>query len=314
MNPAPSIIFFTVASGAGYGLLFWTGLLRPLGWVPATPGFGAAATGLALVLVMFGLLSSTAHLGRPERAWRALSQWRSSWLSREGVAAIATFVPASLLFLAVIADRTELATGMGLLSAIGAAVTVYCTGMIYASLRTIRQWHHPLVVPGYLLYAAFSGAALMAMLAAFWGQAAAPAAIAAALGAASFLLKRLYWTSVDAAPPVATMESATGLGFIGKVRPMEPPHTETNYLLREMAFRIGRVHAARLRRIAGFAGFAAPAALLLMAALLPGGILAGFCAAVAVGLAMVGLAAERWLMFAEATHTVALYYGVAEPA
>ncbi len=314
MNPAPSIIFFTVASGAGYGLLFWTGLLRPLGWVPATPGFGAAATGLALVLVMFGLLSSTAHLGRPERAWRALSQWRSSWLSREGVAAIATFAPASLLFLAVIAGRTELATGMGLLSAIGAAVTVYCTGMIYASLRTIRQWHHPLVVPGYLLYAAFSGAALMAMLAAFWGRAAAPAAIAAVLGAASFLLKRLYWASVDAAPPVATMESATGLGFIGKVRPMEPPHTETNYLLREMAFRIGRVHAARLRRIASLAGFAAPAALLLVAALLPGGILAGFCAAVAVGLAMVGLAAERWLMFAEATHTVALYYGVAEPA
>ena len=41
MNPAPSIIFFTVASGAGYGLLFWTGLLRALGMVPRTAGFGA---------------------------------------------------------------------------------------------------------------------------------------------------------------------------------------------------------------------------------------------------------------------------------
>ena len=82
MNPAPSIIVFTVASGAGYGLLFWTGLLRALGMVPRTAGFGALAVGLALVLIMLGLLSSTAHLGRPERAWRALSQWRSSWLSR----------------------------------------------------------------------------------------------------------------------------------------------------------------------------------------------------------------------------------------
>ncbi len=48
---------------------------------------------LALVLIGGGLLSSTLHLGNPQRAWRALSQWRSSWLSREGVMAMLTFVP-----------------------------------------------------------------------------------------------------------------------------------------------------------------------------------------------------------------------------
>ena len=308
MNPAPSIVFFTVASGAGYGLLFWLGLLRPLGHVPQSAGFGAAACGLALVLVMLGLLSSTAHLGRPERAWRALSQWRSSWLSREGVAAVATFAPASLFFIALIGGNDALAGPMGVLSAIGAAITVYCTGMIYASLKTIRQWHHPLVTPGYLLFGAFSGAALLAMLAAFWGAAATPAAIAALLGAAAYILKRAYWSSVDAAPPVATAESATGLGFIGKVRPLDPPHTETNYLLREMAFRIGRVHAQRLRVIAGIAGFVAPAALLALA-LIMGGMAAGLFAVAAVALSVLGLLAERWLMFAEATHTVTLYYG-----
>lgn len=308
MNPAPSIVFFTVASGAGYGLLFWMGLLRPLGLVPGSAGFGALAIGIALALVTLGLLSSTAHLGRPERAWRALSQWRSSWLSREGVAAIATFAPAGLFFLGSIGGGGGFTTLMGLLSALGAAVTVWCTGMIYASLKPIRQWHHPLVTPGYLLFGAFSGAALLAMLAAFWGAAAVPAAIAAVLGAAGFALKRAYWASVDAAPPAATMESATGLGFIGKVRPLEPPHTETNYLLREMAFRIGRVHADRLRRIASLGGFAIPAMLLALA-LVSGGALAGLLAVVAAGLALVGLLAERWLMFAEATHTVALYYG-----
>lgn len=307
MNPAPSIIVFTVASGAGYGLLFWMGLLRPLGLVPASAGFGALAIGVALLLVMLGLLSSTAHLGRPERAWRALSQWRSSWLSREGVAAVATFAPAGLFFIGVIGGG-GFTTLMGLLAAIGAAATVYCTGMIYASLRPIRQWHHPLVTPGYLLFGAFSGAVLLALFAAFWGAAAVPAAIAALLGAAGFILKRAYWTSVDATPPVATAETATGLGFIGKVRPLDPPHTETNYLLREMAFRIGRVHAQRLRHVAALAGFAVPAALLALA--LPiGGTLGGILAFVATGLALVGLLAERWLMFAEATHTVALYYG-----
>ncbi len=311
MNPAPSIIFFTVASGAGYGLLFWTGLLRALGYLPRTAGFGALAVGVALVLVMFGLLSSTAHLGRPERAWRALSQWRSSWLSREGVAAVVTFAPGGLFFLAVIAQAEWVAVPAGLLAAAGAAVTVWCTGMIYASLPTIRQWHHPLVAPGYLLFGAFSGAALLAMLAGFWSAAAVPAAIAAVLGAAGFLLKRAYWASVDSARPGSTMESATGLGFIGKVRTLDPPHTETNYLLREMAFRIGRVHAERLRRIAALAGFVLPALLLLLA-LLSGGMLAAMLAVVAAGLVTLGLLAERWLMFAEATHTVALYYGVGE--
>lgn len=313
MNPAPSIIFFTVASGAGYGLLFWTGLLRAFGLVPRTTGFGLLAIGLALVLVTLGLLSSTVHLGRPERAWRALSQWRSSWLSREGVAAIATFAPAGLFFLAVATGAEGLALPMGLLAAVGAVVTVWCTGMIYASLPTIRQWHHPLVAPGYVLFGGFSGAVLLAMLAGFWDAAGASAAIAAVLGAGAFALKRAYWSSVDAGPPIATMETATGLGFIGKVRTLDPPHTETNYLLREMAFRIGRVHALRLRRIAALAGFAVPVVLLLVA-LLTGGVLAGVLAVAAAALVTAGLLAERWLMFAEATHTVALYYGVDQHA
>ncbi len=309
MNPAPSIVFFTVASGAGYGLLFWTGVLRAFGLVPPSSGFGVVAIGIALVLIAAGLLSSTIHLGRPERAWRAFSQWRSSWLSREGVAAVVTFIPAGLFFLAVVGGMEGLALPAGLVAAAGAVVTVWCTGMIYASLPTVRQWHHPLVAPGYLLFGAFSGAVLLAMLAGFWGMATVPAAIAAVLGAAAFMLKRAYWAGVDAGPPVATMETATGLGFIGKVRTLDPPHTETNYLLREMAFRIGRVHAVRLRRIAAVAGFAVPAVLLVLA-LLTGGALAGVMAVAAAALATAGLLAERWLMFAEATHTVALYYGV----
>jgi DMSO reductase anchor subunit len=80
MHPAFSVIFFTTASGAGYGLLALLGILAPLGLVPADAGFGALALGLALVLITAGLLASSLHLGHPERAWRAFSQWRSSWL------------------------------------------------------------------------------------------------------------------------------------------------------------------------------------------------------------------------------------------
>src|SRR6188768_3043662 len=89
MHPAPSIIIFTTLSGLGYGLaaVLGLGLLDPAALATRL------AYVLALALISGGLLSSTLHLGNPQRAWRALSQWRSSWLSREGVLAIATFAP-----------------------------------------------------------------------------------------------------------------------------------------------------------------------------------------------------------------------------
>lgn len=310
MNPAPSIVFFTTASGAGYGLLFWMGALRALGWgAGAPPFFGAVAVALALALITAGLLSSLAHLGNPQRAWRALSQWRSSWLSREGVAAVLTYPPALLFLLALWSGWPVVAALAGLLAAAGAVATVYCTAMIYASLKTVRQWRHPLVVPGYFAMAAFSGAALLAALAAVWGlrgAVLAPAALAVVGGLAAIGLKFAYWRALDAGLPGPTAESATSLGAIGRVRPLDPPHTQQNYLLREMGFRVARKHAARLRAVALAAGFAAPAVLALLA--LAGAPAAAPLLALGALLALLGVLVERWLMFAEATHTVMLYY------
>jgi DMSO reductase anchor subunit len=308
MNPAPSIVFFTTASGAGYGLLFWLGVLRPLGLVPGWPAFGLLALGLALALITAGLLSSLLHLGHPERAWRALSQWRSSWLSREGVAALATYAPAGLFGLALIFGWPVLGTLAGLLAAAGAVATVWCTAMIYASLKPIRQWRQELVAPGYLLFSAFSGAALLAALSGLAGRATVPALLAVALGVASLLLKRRYWQVIDAPPRAGTpsLESATGLGRIGRTRPLDPPHTEQNWLLREMGFRIARKHRDRLRPLA-LAGFSAASALALVALPIGGALGAGLLVLGAAA-ALAGLLVERWLMFAEATHTATLYY------
>lgn len=308
VNPAPSIIFFTTASGAGYGLLFWLGLLRPLGLVPDGMGFGLTALALALALITAGLLASTSHLGRPERAWRAVSQWRSSWLSREGVAALATYVPATVFGAALLLELPALAAVTGLLAAAGAVATVYCTAMIYACLKPIRQWRHPLVTPGYLALASFSGAVLLATLAAFTGPGfVAPAVLALCGAAGAFVLKRAYWRAIDTTPPTSTIETATGLGAIGRVRPLDPPHTQSNYLLREMGFRVARKHAHRLRQVVLAGGFALPALLSLLA-LAAGGVPAMALLTLAAVLALGGLLVERWLMFAEATHTVTLYY------
>src|SRR5271165_2264139 len=100
MHPARSIVFFTTASGAGFALLMLLGLGAPLGLLPDSGWFAFAALAVGTALATAGLGSSALHLGRPERAWRAFSQWRSSWLSREGVFAVLTFVPTAVFGIA----------------------------------------------------------------------------------------------------------------------------------------------------------------------------------------------------------------------
>jgi DMSO reductase anchor subunit len=73
-----------------------------------------------------------------------------------------------------------------------------------------------------------------------------------------------------------------------------------------MGFRIARKHRLRLRTVARVTGFAVPILATLAALLFPGGALAAAIAVLSAGL---GLVVERWLFFAEAKHTVMLYYG-----
>src|SRR5437868_7585293 len=142
MHPALSIVFFTTASGAGFALLFLLGLAAPLGLLPQSGWFGFVALATAFILAAAGLVSSVFHLGHPERAWKAFSQWRSSWLSREGVMAIITYVPAGFVTWrwVVLADTGGLWRLVGLLMCFAAVTTVYCTAMIYRSLTPIRLW------------------------------------------------------------------------------------------------------------------------------------------------------------------------------
>jgi DMSO reductase anchor subunit len=289
MHPAPSVIIFTTLYGMGLGLLAFLGLA-----LPQPHGLTAFLHwGLAYGLTVGGLLTSTFHLGHPERAWRAFSQWRSSWLSREGIAAVAT-----LLILAPVAVSDifslPLPRLLGWVGAIGALATVVTTSMIYAQLKTVPRWHSP-TTPAFFLGYFLTGGALLS------GQ--TLPALVGALATAAAVTAHFITGDSAFAKAGQTTGTATGLDRIGAVRVFEQPHTAPNYLMREMIFHVGRKHVRPLRRIALGLSVLLPVAGLILLPASPWvfGLLAA--------LHLVGAAAQRWLFFAQAEHVVGLFYG-----
>ena len=301
MHPAYSIIAFTTLSGLGYGLAVALGL----GFLDPALLSTRIAYLLSLALIGTGLLASLLHLGNPQRAWRALSQWRSSWLSREGVMAIATFVPLTLsCSLAMFAGRYD--GLLGLIAVLGALTTVYCTSMIYASLRTVGNWY-TWQTPLCFLMISLAGGFLLASV--FAGGNALNVELLALVFLLLAITAKLIWrkramTLIERSTP----ESATGLGKIGKVRLLERPHALDNYLTREMGFRVARKHAAKLWMIAFLSGGLLPILALLLAMAVGSGYFTQLILVLAVISHLAGILVERWLFFAEARHAVMNYY------
>jgi sulfite dehydrogenase (quinone) subunit SoeC len=301
MHPAPSVITFTTLSGAGFALLalvaVWPETAHPeYGWIGLFTGFA---------LSVGGLISSTFHLRHPERAWRAFSQWQSSWLAREGVLAVAALVVIGLFGLFwLLFDSVWMV--FGLAGAALAIATVYATSMIYAQLKTVPAWHTELTPACYLLFAAAGGFIALVAIRGFVGlDATAATVVAIAVTAVAWIVKFFWWKRYDLLESESTAATATGLGVFGRVRLLEAPHTGSNYLMKEMGFRIARKHAAKLRLIAVAAGCVLTI-LLLLAGLATEAFL-GF-GILALASYFLGTIVERWLFFAEARHVVNAYY------
>lgn len=306
MHPAFSVIFFTVSSGAGFGLfalLYLADLLKLGGGLAPQQVWVAGA--IALVLIIAGLLSSVGHLANPKNAWRAFSRWRTSWLSREGVFAVAFFPFAfgymGLSFLDLGLEGLRLA--LGALATLLAWITVFSTSMIYACLKTIRQWNTPLVPANYLALGHYTGALILMLVAARGDVELAPYyfLVLAFLVAAAFL-KGLYYFWIGSPVAVSTINTATGFTR-AQVKLFDAGHTHGTFLTQEFGFQLARRWALALRVVVFLAGFVIPFLWLVQA-----GPQAGGGAGVAL-VALLGVLAERWLFFAEARHVVNLYHG-----
>ena len=288
MHPAPSVIVFTVLSGLGFGMLAFLGLN-----MPDVTGFNTIFFyGIGMTLAVVGLLASVFHLKNKKNAYKAFSQLRSSWLSREGFFAVAALMSCAL----VAAFKLFLGfhpTVFGIISSVLCLITVFTTAMIYTQLKTVPRWNMWLTPVLFMLSSLAGGAVLAAQI---------------VYGFPLFVLLMLvqiaywYWGDGAFARSGHTIETATGLGFLGKARQFEPPHTGQNYLLNEMVYVIGRKHAMKLRVIGIIMLSVLPLAALWF---LP---ISHVQVAIVLLIHLLGLIICRWLFFAEAEHVVGLYY------
>ncbi|MFP4615199.1 MAG: dimethyl sulfoxide reductase anchor subunit family protein [Thiohalorhabdus sp.] len=308
MKPAFSVILFTVASGAGFGLIMLAILFDLFGLGGGLDRDSLlAAGGLAFVLISVGLLASTAHLANPKNAWRSFSRFRTSWLSREGVFAV-LFYPFFLLYLLGVYVGGGTTPGwalfFGLVAFLLGLVTLFSTGMIYASLKTIRQWSSPLVPVNYITKALMTGILLLYALGlAELSPVGSMIALAAALILLAAVVKSVYyfWMAQPAGP---TINTATGFTR-AKVQILDPGHSYGTFLTHEFGYQASPALTKALKVGVYVFAYILPLVLLWPAAEAPGSA-AMWVAAIS---SLAGAAMERWLFFAEARHVVNLYHG-----
>ena len=306
MNPPWSMIFFTTLAGAAQGLLIalvGIDLAQAAGLLQVPGALWPAGAVLVLVLSGLGLVAATFHLGRPMRAWRAASMWRTSWLSRE-VIVLPAFMAAVAAWGA--AHWAQVPTLMpGLLAAALALALYLCTGMIYGAVKAIPEWATPMTPLNYTVLGLGSGWLLAAALAAALAPGLAPTLASMALGAivlGALTRGAVLWRNLNRVPKT-TLQSAIG---VRHPRIVQKAQGAMGGSFNTREFFHGRTpgFVRGMRWTAALLGFA-----LAAAALAVGGAVASTAALGALfAVQYVGLVAERWSFFAEGQHTQNLYY------
>lgn len=316
MRPALSVVAFTVLAGAGIGVLVFVALLDLVAVVrsDAVSVEHSRIAALGWLLVVVGLCSSVLHLGRPTAAWRSLSRVKTSWLSREGLASLLLVGTAFVWILAMHFDAHAIARAILAIAILSLSwLTLYCTAMIYASLKPIRQWHTRRVPLAYFVLSHLSGAIIVVG----WLRAIGEPSFALAI-ATGLLVIAAAWSKLDYYAYIASdaqrlsIEDAIGVPHgvgpprgtsVMRARLLDVGHSRGTFLTHEFDYTLAPTQRVALRMLYWVAGLVIPALWL-------GFGLDDWHAAISVSLAcLAGLGAERWLFFAEARHTMRLYHG-----
>ena len=292
MKPAFSLIIFTVFSGFGFGLLFW--LNSNINLAANFPNY--ISYPLAFTIALIGLISSTFHLGNPQRALLAFTQWRTSWLSREAILASLALILSCIHAYLILVNKIYL-SWLGLISSGLCLLTIFSTAMIYTQMKTVPRWNMKVTPTLFLLYGLVGSSVIL-------NEPLFSLFLFLILG----LVQIITWKRGDQKNTAkSSIKTATGISIGNKmIRMLEPPHTGSNYLMKEMINIIAQKHIFKLRWIS-----------LSLISLLP----AGLSAVIAITetnstillllitlVNLLGTLIARWLFFSEAEHVVGLYY------
>jgi DMSO reductase anchor subunit len=314
MHPAFSLIFFTAMAGMAQGMVMSLLVLHLAGDPLPNHFMNYLAFPIILLLLAGGLLASFFHLGHPERAWRAILMWRTSWLSRE-VLVMPSFIALSVLAYIYSWQLGSIPNWLWLLLGIFAVLLWVCTAMIYQCIRFIQEWAHPVTMVNFIALGFASGWFLLMTLFAIWSAWLPDQAIvtsqnlAGVTGFTGFLLmlsltlKLWIWKRNRSLKPKSSLRSATGIQQ-GPVRQISMGMMGGSFNTREFFHRQSNFFVANVRKLAFFGAYLIPVTLLVIAT--SQASLNFIIAAFLVHL--LGLMAERWLFFAESNHPQNLYY------
>ena len=309
MHPSKSIIFFTVFTGTGYGILLCLSYLAILTDINFDNNFKLLLMITSFVFISSGLLSSTLHLGHPERAWRSFSQWKSSWLSREGLAAVVTFLPLMIFYLFWYLDSFLYIYFLHSTSIL-CLITIYCTGQMYATIKTIPAWNNKMVTPIYTINSICMGALTVYCFTRFYGFEINYLYHFTIVSLSLCLfLKVIYWYIISK-KIISTANSATGLGKNNNISLFEGPHTGKNFLTTEMINKIKKEKANFLRLCFVILTCVLPIYMIIQeASLIIDSVILKVSFFLVLIFALIGMLIERYLFFIQAKHVVSLYYG-----
>jgi sulfite dehydrogenase (quinone) subunit SoeC len=325
MHPAFSVIFLTTLIGMGQGLflaLYTEQLysaIKVLESTETSQEFYALASFVSLLLLILGLFASFFHLGHPERAWRSAAMWRTSWLSRE-VIALPTFMFFVFVYSAVnyipgfniqVMQLGSVSVDLSLL--VGAITTVFaftlfvCTGMIYACLKFLQEWHSPLTLINYILLGGASGFTLATLLAMFGAPHLVSffASWAMVLTLVALVFRVASLMRNKRLRPASDLRSATGIRHT-QIKQKTQGSMGGSFNTREYFHNKTLLFVRNLKWIFLVLVFVIPTFCLGAILTQPDGNVI-FCALISQ---YIGLLAERWYFFADAKHPQNLYYQV----
>ena len=308
MHPSKSIIFFTVISGTGYGIFI--GLLFNILFmeISYSLSYKLFISLVSFLMIVLGLLSSTLHLGHPERAWRAFSQWKSSWLSREGLVSVITFFPMVLFYYFWI-NNINGYVFLLIILCIFSLLTIFCTGQMYATLKTIPSWNNSLVTPIYIFNGITVGSLFVYSINFYFNyNIFLYEKFIIITIILNLLLKISYWILIR---QKTNTNIQTAVGIKSKnISFFEGPHTGKNYLTTEMINKSNNKNNNFLRLTFCILTFIIPLYMINQySTLIADQFILKLSMIFVFILALIGMIIERYLFFIQSKHVVGLYYG-----